>query len=271
MLICPNCQHQQTSGNFCGVCGSTLEAEAGTNTANQDNHEQTAAAAEPVMNEQPADNTGEKIKDGLSHYGHYFLNLLKNPSFALQTHENEWLQALITLVITALASSLSIYFLMDSMINSVMGTMMGTNLPFFSTMLSVLTVSLIIIALAFVSTLIMAKAGRTPDSAKTIFTQFGSMTVPFATVNAVAILTALAGSFVFTLLLLAASNGLLLYVIPALMVYDKTNSVSRTGPKVYLSLAAVLIMLLFMYVISQLFFSEMISQITSMLNTPMGF
>lgn len=270
MLICPSCHNEQESGKFCGVCGEKLESAAAnanavatqegpvnTGASRQAADAETAGTAETGQRQ---NETADKIKNGLDNYWHYFLELMKNPTGALYVNEGQLLNGVITLIIFALASSISVYFLA----NSIVGGMISV--PFFSFTFQLLFVAVVFLALAFASTLMMTKAAKNQDSVKTLLTQFGSLAVPFAAINIVAILAGLAGSSVFTMLLLAVSYALFLYFVPALFVYEKANQVSRNGHKVYISLAAVLIMTVLTFFVSGIMLSDMIDSIADMLS-----
>ncbi|MFD1362366.1 hypothetical protein [Lentibacillus salinarum] len=272
MLECPKCNTQQESGKFCGVCGSALEpatgdANEGTATAQEgsvsaDGYQQAAADAHgSVQHQAQANQTADTIKNGLSQYWHYVLNLLRNPTMAFHTSSGHILNAVITLVIFALASSLSVYFLANAMASSMFGGMMESSVPFFSLTFQLLFIAVVFLALAFASALMMTKAAKNQDSAKTLLTQFGSLAVPFVALNVVAIVAGIAGSTVFTMLLLGVSYSLLLYFVPVLFVYEKANLVSNTGQKVYLSLSAALIMAVLTFLTSGMILSDMIDKI----------
>lgn len=275
MLECSNCNNKQESGKFCGVCGGALEPatgdgntepatpQEGTAGAGGGGYQQAATVAhESAQDQEQANQTADKIKNGLSQYWHYALNLLKNPTTAFHTNDGYILNAVITLLIFALASSLSLYFLANSMASSMFGGMMESSVPFFSLTFRLLFIAIVFLALAFASALMMTKAAKNQDSAKTLLTQFGSLAVPFAALNVVAILAGIAGSTVFTLVLLGVSYSLFLYFVPVLFVYEKANLVSRTGQKVYLSLATVLIMTVLTFLTSGMILSDLIDSIS---------
>ncbi|SFA99881.1 hypothetical protein SAMN04488072_10536 [Lentibacillus halodurans] len=269
MLVCPECNNEQESGNFCSVCGAALESVDGDNNTdtstaqenpvNTDGYQQTAAAETTEQSQQKANQTVENIKNGLINYWNYFLNLLKNPTTAFHTTGKQLLNAVITLLIFALASSLSLYFLANSTVVS------WVSLPFFSLTFQLLFVAIVFLALAFSSILLMTKAAKNQDSAKTLLTQYGSLGVPFAAINVVAIVAGLAGSPFLTMVLLAASYGLFLYFIPVLFVYEKANLISETGHKVYVSLATSLIMSVLTFFVTGIILSDMMSNLEDMI------
>lgn len=270
MLVCQKCNSQQDSGKFCGVCGGTLEL--GDNVDDNKTHEpkenigtkqQAATVATPQS--QTSQST-ESFKKGVSEYGNYFLNLLKNPTEALHTNDSQFLHGLISLILFAIASSLSLYFLANSMMKSMMGGIIETSIPF-SVNFRLVFMAVILLAIAFTSALIMVKATKNQETVKTLLTQFGSLAVPFTAINALALLTGLAGFKVFTMILLGTSYGLFLCFVPVIFVYEKANLVNNNGQKVYVSLATVLIMAVLTSIFTIVILSEMISSIQETFST----
>ncbi|WP_164667770.1 hypothetical protein [Virgibacillus doumboii] len=252
MLVCPNCNSKQESGKFCGVCGGTLESmeNAGStareNPTGTDANEQTAAA---VTAQPQAQQTTEKIKNGVSQYGTYFLDLLKNPTTAFRTNENHFINGLITLILYAITFSLSLYFLANSLYKSLMGGFgdvagAGSSIPFFALNSRLVFFIAILAAVSFAGALAMIKVAKNQENTKTLITNFGSLVVPFTAINTLAVLTGIAGTVKLTLILLGVSLILLTLFIPVLFVFEKATKVSQNDQNIYFSMATVLIIVI---------------------------
>ncbi|MFD1173481.1 hypothetical protein [Oceanobacillus picturae] len=261
MLVCTTCNHKQETGKFCGVCGSVVTPEG--NPAGADNltaPAQSAATMAPVS--QPTD-----IKDGLQQYGSYFLSLLKNPSLAFQSGRKHFISGFVTLIIYAIAFSLSIYFLANSLTRSFMGGFGTTesSLPFFELNFRLFFIIAISMVISLLSSFIMVKAAKNHIDFQTFVAQFGGLAVPFVGLNVLAILFGLAGSIQLTMYTLGTSLILFLMFVPVIMVYDKATLVAKQGQRVYLSLATVILMSVLTYIVGRIMLADFISDVEDLL------
>ncbi|PKR77875.1 hypothetical protein CEY16_08070 [Halalkalibacillus sediminis] len=263
MLICEKCNQVHDSGKFCGVCGGPLVESS--QTPDQTQFQQEAAATSNASTAQTTNETMSQIQNGLKDYGNYFLELLKNPTASLNTNEQHFTSGMVTLFLYALTFSLSIYFLVSSLFNEYMGGFMtDTSVPFFSVNARIVFFVLLLLACAAVGIIVMLKVAQSTMNITSIFAQFGSLAAPFTAVNVLAILTGLAGSAKLTLILLGFSYSILLFVIPSLLVYDKTSTINRNGQNIYFSIGAVLITSILVYFIGDAFITEFIDNLERM-------
>lgn len=151
MLTCPNCQQQQQSGKFCGVCGTAMEMEQSQPPVEQQpipeeqNHtaaveNQAAATAEQPAIQDPIQQTraqgytqqkqyvnhgaqqgSSNFQKELSNYGTFLLTLLKNPSEAFRSTESDYAKGLINIALYILTFGLSIYFTVNTFYKAMMG------------------------------------------------------------------------------------------------------------------------------------------------------
>ncbi|WP_027965322.1 hypothetical protein [Halalkalibacillus halophilus] len=259
MLVCSNCNQTQSEGKFCGSCGGALEA------SNQQSHQEATAASETAATTTvPQNERIAQVQNGLKDYGNYFTGLLKNPTDGLSTNDNHFLNSLITIVLYALTLSLSIYFLVNSLYSTYMGNF-GGSLPFFAINSRLMFFTLLLLATALVSIVVMMKLAKSTATFKTIVSQFGSLAVPLTAVHAVAIIAGLAGAPVFTLVLTSSTLFLFLYIIPTILVYEHASAVDRTGQNVYLALGTVVLTSLIVYFFLNTFMMDFIVGLESML------
>src|SRR5690625_1412615 len=138
MLVCNQCNNEQETGKFCGACGGSLQLDGGETAAPSANQAAATTTAQPQTQQ-----TTETIKNGLSEYWNYFLNLIKNPTKAFQLNESHFINGLINIGLFAVAFSLGVYFYANSLAKKAVSTTAGffgvsdvstaaVSLPFFS-------------------------------------------------------------------------------------------------------------------------------------------
>jgi len=251
MLVCNQCNNEQETGKFCGACGGSLQLDDGETPASQPVQQTTAAAATTTAQPQTQQTT-ETIKNGLSEYWNYFLNLIKNPTRAFQLDESHFINGLINIALFAVAFSLSVYFYVNSLAKKAVSTTAGlfgvsdvstaaVSLPFFSINSRLVFIMALYLLVSFGSAFVITKIGKSDDSFKTFLSQYGGLTVPFAALNIIAILTGLMGIDLLTVFLLGLSGTITLVFVPVLYVFEKLSALNVNGQRVYLSLSTLVL------------------------------
>ncbi|WP_173915380.1 zinc ribbon domain-containing protein [Halobacillus sp. Marseille-Q1614] len=214
-MKCPQCQNEQSSGNFCGVCGSALSGEV---VASQS----TAL----VTVEQGSKDSAGKMKM----YWDNSLLFLKQPLEAFRVSESGFAQGVATLLLYTLAFSLSIYFLANSLIKVMtFGFGEPERLPFFETSSKIFIYSFVGVVLSLAAIMIVSKLMKLTLNDREIVAQYGALITPFFLVNLIAVLFALSGTVTATLVLLGASLSYALYFVPVLFIFNHGfNSQSRS-------------------------------------------
>lgn len=242
MLVCTKCNNQQEDGKFCGECGGPVERMANGNQENVPAKEpviqETAAQAATVESSQ-SQPTADAVKSGLKNYWSYFLTMLKNPSRAFQTNENQFVNGLVTFGVYALIYALSLYFLANSLM-SAFGSYYSESLPFFGIVSRLVFLIAIIFVITFGSAFIILKIGKVQTSFKTLITQYGSVIVPFTALNVIAMIGGLIGSVQLTTIAFMLSMLFTFIFIPVLFVYEKLSTVNHAY-KIYLSLGTIIL------------------------------
>src|SRR5690625_482737 len=213
MLVCNQCNNEQETGKFCGACGGSLQLDGGETTASQPVQQTTSPAANQAAattaTQPQTQQTTETIKNGLSEYWNYFLNLIKNPTGAFQLNESHFINGLINIALFAVAFSLGVYFYANSLAKKAVSTTAGffgvsdvstaaVSLPFFSINSRLVFIMALYLLVSFGSAFVITKIGKSDDSFKTFLSQYGGLTVPFAALNIIAILTGLIVIDLFT-------------------------------------------------------------------------
>lgn len=275
IITCSQCQHQQESGKFCGSCGADLSS-AMESTVQQPAQTEVAAG----VHTQPA-YTNEnltKAKEGVSKYWSFALDVLKRPSIALTGTEGHFVNGLVTIAVYVVAFALSLYFLANKLFKTMFGGMgslfgespMGAqSLPFFDIVSPLFMFALLFVAGALLSSFAAIKMMSDSLSFKGIIGQFGSVIIPFAALNVIAIIFGLTGSIQVTLLLTALSLLFPVIVMPALVVYDRSMQNSRPVNRIYWSVGASALSLLIAYLVvrtSVMSFMEDMDQFMNMLD-----
>lgn len=251
MLVCNQCNNEQETGKFCGACGGSLQLDGGETAAPSANQAAATTTAQPQTQQ-----TTETIKNGLSEYWNYFLNLIKNPTRAFQLNESHFINGLINIGLFAVAFSLSVYFFMNSLLG-----FLGESLPFFQVNLSLLFGVLLFIIISAGSALAMTKAGKNQDSFKTFIAQYGGLFAPFTALNVIAVLGGLMGVIALTLIPLTVSLSIAFFFVPVLFVFEKLSALNNSGQKVYLSLATLILISFGTYIIGEMMVFEFIDEL----------
>lgn len=269
MLICSNCNNEQESGKFCGVCGGALQAAQSqpgnppvqptpVNTPEGQVAATTTTTAEPQTQQ-----TTEKIKNVLSQYWAYFLNVIKNPTSAFQLNESHFINGIITMVLYILTFSLSIYFIANSLMRATFGGLYDQSLPFFLINSRLVFLAILAIALTFGSAMAMTKIAKSRDAFKTILAQYGGLIVPFTALNVIAILGGLVGSPFLTFIPLTISFTVIFSFVPVLFVFEKASTIDMQGQKIYLSLATLFLIAIGTYIIGEIAVFNLIDDLDS--------
>ncbi|MGM8215842.1 hypothetical protein ACLIA0_09760 [Bacillaceae bacterium W0354] len=271
MLVCSKCNSTQESGQFCGVCGGQLVEQNETvqnvdvqNVAPQNNVEQIQMNHQPnqqAPTQQPNE-TVENVKKELSNYWNYFLNFLKQPTKALNTNDQNFVNGLITLILYAFTFGLSLYFLINGLYKEMSSWFgVGESAPFFSITFRVMFFVALLVLSGLVSAFVMLKVAKVNTSIQTLVAQYGSLAVPFLTVNLLAVLTALASAEQLTTMLLMGGYLLFVFVTPALLVFEKATQVDVNGQRFYYSIGTVVITSVLVYILFDFVISSFLDKI----------
>ncbi|TLS38597.1 zinc ribbon domain-containing protein [Pseudalkalibacillus caeni] len=271
MITCPQCNTQQESGKFCGSCGADLSPQA-SDFAQPSAKPEVAAAASAQSQPVYTNENLNKAKEGVSKYWNFALDVLKRPSAALTGNETHFTNGLITIAVYVVAFSLSLYFLANKLFKTMMGGfgsafgegMGAKSLPFFDIASPIFMFVLLFIAGAMLSSFAAIKMMSEPLSFKGIIGQFGSIIIPFAAMNVIAIIFGLAGSIQLTLLLTGLSLLFTTFIMPAIVVYDFSLKIGKPVNRVYWSVGASALSMLIAYLVvrtSVLSFIEDMEQI----------
>ncbi|TMU83448.1 hypothetical protein FGG79_19765 [Bacillus sp. BHET2] len=276
MLKCTSCLNEQDSGKFCGKCGTSLME----NSNHQPSAYTEASAASSAMDTQPV-NTNEnvmKAKESVSKYWSYALQVLKKPSVALETKENQFVNGVITMALFVIAFALSIYFLANKLYKAVVGGfgslfseggIGAQSLPFFSITSSLLMFAVFFIIGSFISVFLVSKFMSEGFTMKELLGQFGSILIPFTALNVVAIVFGLMGSIQLTLILTGVSMFYTVAILPSIVVYDRAMKSGKILNKLYWATGASAASMFIAYLIVRMSVLDFMSDIESLLN--MGF
>ncbi|WP_082233164.1 hypothetical protein [Halobacillus massiliensis] len=210
-MKCPQCENEQSSGKFCGVCGSALTVE------------EAASTALITVETKEADTIG-KVKA----YWDQSLLYLKQPLEAFRVSESFFAQGAAALLLYTLAFSLSIYFLANSIIKIMsLGWEEAEKLPFFETTSKIFLYSIVGVAISLAAIMIVSKLMKLTLDMKRTVAQYGALITPFILVNLISILFALSGTVTATIVLLGSSLSYALYLVPVLFIFNHGVSGQR--------------------------------------------
>ncbi|WP_010095247.1 zinc ribbon domain-containing protein [Ornithinibacillus scapharcae] len=247
-MKCSNCQHEQQSGKYCEKCGSALTAGNEVVVEQPETAEAETAATTTIDTSTSTSNeTSEKVKKAMNNYGTYFLNHVKNPTNALKADGNLFTIGLINSGIYILTFGLAIYLIIHSITKDFTG-IFRVEVPFFSILFRSAFIALLFLAIGILSTIAMAKwLGKSTVSYQQFVSQYGSLLVPILVLHIVAILGALFAAPRLTLGALALSLILVTVIVPALLTFEKVQSIRQQS--IYLSFGASLLAIIISYIV----------------------
>lgn len=225
-MICTNCGNKQESGNFCGKCGSTIQAE----------HEQQKNVTPVLHAKQPLDKpikdiqkeTIDKVKQQSKQYWGYFIYYLKHPTSAIQ-HANETKNGLISIGIYALLMTILLTSFLNTIIDSIGFSSFYSSKPSISIAFSYLVTCILSIFIAITTLYIVNRIfGKlyTYSQITSIYSSF--LTLPII-LNIIALIFLLIHSYVFFILTILIAYILVLGIIP---VYIITVLLHNNGKKI---------------------------------------
>ncbi|MBB6454615.1 DNA-directed RNA polymerase subunit RPC12/RpoP [Salirhabdus euzebyi] len=250
-LICSQCNHKQTEGNFCEECGGKLVVNPNPPVASEpsinEDHVQVNMSSGGVAT---VSRSPVKTENVFSNYFSNFVTLAKNPTKAFKAGEGDFATGLISLALFAVVFGFTIYSFLDSIISDHLGSsfipLEQISVPFFEVFSRVAFFALVFLAIGFISMLVMVKIAKSPLTAKTLISQFSGLVVPFTVVNVIALILTYIGAFNLSLILLFGSLFFVTYIVPALLTMEVTRNTSEQ--RVYASIGAPVIAMIIAYI-----------------------
>lgn len=208
-----SCGHEQVSGKFCGKCGARLG-----------NLDQPMAVEMPLQSEQVLSNTAtvdtsiqlDNLKQKSLMYWNYFLQHLKNPSKSFTSQNNDFTNALISLIIYAAIFGYTFYRLVDGSLGKLLGALSSfigdetASIPFSSIFFKTVIYVAIIMAIVTLALFIVGKYFGPDHSVKKTMVIYSAHSLPAIVIGLAAFLLILLNSLTYGGVLLLAS---LVYVV----------------------------------------------------------
>jgi len=215
--------------------------------------------------------TGESIKNGLTSYWQFIMEMIKNPTKGLQSDDRYLIHALVTVALFAIIFSLSIYSFLNSLVSTYVSpymSMLGesNSLPFFQINSRLVFYALIVLAITFFISFAIAKLGKNTDSFQVIVSQYGSLFVPLVALNLIALLGGLMGSIGLTVAPLVIAASLAVSYVPILYVFEKSAVADNNGQRVYLAFATFVAISLVFYIFGRSVMIDLLRNIAEMVD-----
>lgn len=164
-MICPNCEHETKEGKYCTNCGAHIYLE------------EAAVAEEGESQSDTTLNNGDfssTVNTVGKHFARFFMHYLKSPHNARFATQQDIIPAIISIMLFALAITISFYVLVTSEIGSYfveIGFLDGFIIPF----IQYLLLFALIILLTFICTKLTAQHMTLQETV----TKFGVYVIPF--------------------------------------------------------------------------------------------
>lgn len=260
MVVCKNCEHRQDSGKFCEACGqpigvpnhaeATSDVAQNTSVPNQQTQEvhhqpaysqqQKRTAMEPAQ--QSNHERTDAMKETLTNYWTYFINLLKNPTNAFSLNESQFINGLITIALYLILLPIGISIMAEE----------GVGLGFFIFML-------VVLAIIFFSAFLMIKIGKDTSPFPLLVTQFAGLLVPSVTLHVIVLIGGIIEAMSLIAFPLILSIIYTVFYVPVFFVYEKTAEIHPRSQKIYLSFGAFLVMMIAFFILGDAIISQIIS------------
>lgn len=268
-MKCPNCQHEQDTGKFCGKCGAGLVAQSTVEA------QRTAVSPEPAgysastaVHQSPVEPNQhvEKVKVQSKQYWNYFLQYLKKPGSIIDQTADQFVNALITMGIFALFFSLAIYRNLSvalSPVDNFGGFFENSQslMPsYFSVLLSTVLTLGLIFALAAGCIYVVNKFAGPDESFKNIVTNFGTLMVPSVVLLLIAYVLLLISSMTFGNLLLFISLSLAISIMPLYLITALLKKAAKSFDSYYAYLSYIVLFAIGLMIIMTVFFDSTIGR-----------
>ncbi|WP_077706316.1 zinc ribbon domain-containing protein [Virgibacillus dokdonensis] len=164
-MICPNCEHETKEGKFCTNCGVHLNLEEAAVA------EEGESQSDTTLNNRDFSSTVSTVG---KHFASFFMHYLKSPHKARFATQQDIIPAIISIVLFALAVTISFYVVVTSQVGSYfldIGFLDGFIIPF----IQYLLLFAFIIILTFISTKLTAQHMTLQETV----TKVGIYTIPF--------------------------------------------------------------------------------------------
>ncbi|OEH91051.1 hypothetical protein BFG57_06675 [Bacillus solimangrovi] len=224
-------------------------------------------------------------------YKGYFVTLLKQPSQAFQLNKQDFVNGLMTMILSALTFALVLYvvvnnayqsivlgirqFMLDENIsnlffnygldpfvwvNHINGIFLEDglpirSLPFFNVAFSFFFVMFIFSIVALFVMFFCLNRMKVQVSAKVLVAQYGGLIVPFLMMNVIALLLGMIGLVSGMVLLIFISSICSLFLIPGLFVYEYAKN-ERKRDRLYWSIGGMLAIMFVDYVLVSFFIEQ---------------
>ena len=199
-----------------------------------------AQLAESKQRERNEENNEKikEVKDKTSKYGHYFLDILSNPTKIFTFTGNKFNYSLINILVFALLFSLYMY---RSLIMAVGGFGSVYTPPFTQTVGPILFAMLITLSAAIVTTFLMAQLTFKRPNLKYVITQYGSLLVPVIALQLIALMLTFVGLPVVAGILILVLTSITFMFIPLQLVNDYEVQRAEVGQRIYINIFTVIL------------------------------
>ncbi|MFS0576587.1 hypothetical protein AB1K83_13195 [Sporosarcina sp. 179-K 3D1 HS] len=208
-MICIQCGHSQETGKFCGKCGTRFEGSTSGVPVNLEH----VTATETIAQAQLEPNVHvEKLKAQSKMYGSYFMQQLKKPSRSFQEGQEEFTNALISIILFCVLTAGAIYTMIRSVVSGFV------EVPFLSTIINNMAFTLVLIALALISLFTINKFFGSQLTLKSIASLYGAHLSLLLVTAAAAFLFMLMKSYTFGNVALALTVLLAIFILPLYLI-----------------------------------------------------
>ena len=197
----------------------------------------------------------DEVKTKTNAYGEFFVDILKQPSKAIQLKEDKFNYALVSIFIT-LALIVSLFL---GLIKNIFFDVSEFIMPIFLIMLVIMTIVIL-------TTFIMSKFTYLRPNLKEVTTHYGNLLIPFTTVLLLAIIISLIGSKIVPFMMLYGVTLIVILLIPYQLINDYEAGNPKGGKRFYINIGTILSIIVALTFAFFIFGSAQIEKYVDMFN-----
>ena len=243
LMKCLNCGHEQSSGKFCGKCGTLLEV-----TSNPVVEARQAASVESVPSPafpQPAPSTQpnehvERVKETSKVYVSYAKEFTRHPSRIFQVTEQQFSNSIITIAILLTLASYTVYLAVKTLFGNAIGmagvlsNMVGgvfegviPKIEFFPIFGKAFMFFLMLLAISVAISFVVTKLSKQQLNLKQLVSIYGTLLLPVIGIVFIGTLAILINNLVIGLALLALGFFVAVFVYPLRIAFTQFTGESK--------------------------------------------
>lgn len=234
-MQCPNCFQQTEQGKFCTNCGALIpQDESAVSAESSVEPVESKQGTTEQQTEEPkqTNDAAEKLKETSANFGHFFLTLVKKPSDAQRANGNDFVSAIISIILYSLLFALGYYLTVDSILGTFMGNFSddpfgnpssSQSIPFTDGFLWPFLKFIVLFAAIIALTYVGLKLTASEYSFLSTVAKYGGYLIPFLLLLVLGSILTLIGLYSIGITIISVSVFGALLLIPTFILLDQPS------------------------------------------------